>query len=247
MFGGGTGQGASGHSERTEHAQKDWCRRVFLWKHGFRSLEFHTMGFHGKVHTCSVGPYISQTFCMIIKTKAGHGITTPVPSSLPRDPWLCTKSIACRQCLSGTLDQTIGPHFYPFYDTTWFDPIYFSQKTLGAGVFASSKYCCNSEGEKELSNPFCILEMVRSRCISVYWKNKVSGWEKRKLGLEGESFFYPSLPQKVKDGPAGAISTCFLSSEHLAWMLFTPVSGEGTAEKKEKYPWIFHAVPLLTF
>lgn len=37
---------------------------VFLWKFDFRSLGFHTMGFHRKVHTCSVGPYIRQTFCM---------------------------------------------------------------------------------------------------------------------------------------------------------------------------------------
>lgn len=58
---------------------------------------------------------------------------------------------------------------------------------------------------------------------------------KEEVGIGGGELFL-SLPQKVKDRPAGAISRCFLYSEHLAWMLFTPVSGEGRAEKKEKYP-----------
>lgn len=43
--------------------------------------------------------------------------------------------------------------------------------------------------------------------------------EKRKLELEGKSFVYPSIPQKVKDRPAGAISTCFLCSGLLSLML----------------------------
>lgn len=57
--------------------------------------------------------------------------------------------------------------------------------------------------------------------------------EKKKLGLEREEFSLPLPPQKVKDRPAGAISTCFLYSERLAWMLFTPMSGEKRGEKKK--------------
>lgn len=60
----GQGKVPLGTVKRTEHAQKKGsCGKVFLWKFDFRSLEFHPMGFHRKVHTCSIGPYISHTSC----------------------------------------------------------------------------------------------------------------------------------------------------------------------------------------
>lgn len=65
------------------------------------------------------------------------------------------------------------------------------------------------------------------------------------LELEGKSFVYPSLPQKVKDKPVGAriptgfyrfyricripvLKTCVLD-------VFTLVTGDAKGEKKEKY------------
>lgn len=153
----------------------------------------------------------------IRKTKAGHSMTTQRCQYFPETAWLCNKST-----VTVPNRQPGQAHHTPFFP--WTIPIClisstFSQKRLG-GESASSKSCSHSQGEMALSisiqDPG---DAVRSGSILVYWKTKMSYEEKRKLELEGKSFVYPSIPQKVKDRPAGAISTCFLCSELLSWML----------------------------
>lgn len=146
---------------------------------------------------------------------------------IPGDLLTLYQSTACTQCLRNTL------HILPLMRLGYLIPCTSSQKPLGE-KFASSKSCAHSQGELELSitiqDPGA---SVRSRCISVYWKTKMSQWEK-KLALARKSFVSPSLPLEVKDRPAGALpSAWFLDSELLPWKVSTPVSGEGRGENKK--------------